>query len=40
MIRTAFWFLVWLASLGTLEIYIRYADGLEITFHNAWRRNA
>lgn len=30
MIRTLFWFIVWLLTLGTINIKISYKDGLHI----------
>ncbi len=32
--RTIFWFGLWMLSFGTLEIHVRYSDGLEITLHS------
>ena len=37
MIRIFLWCVLWIASLGLVEIYVAYADGLVIELHS-WPR--
>ena len=42
MIRTLLWLLLYLASLGSLSIDVRYSDGLHVKFNGwakGWRRH-
>ena len=36
MTRMALWVTLWVATVGLLEIDVRYSDGLHIQLHNWW----
>ena len=39
MFRSIFWFSVWTLTLGIMDIYVSYNDGLEIELHSLWFKN-
>lgn len=40
MVRTGFWFIIWLCCLGFVGIHVRYVDGLEIELRSHKQRKA